>query len=449
MKRGRPPSSSLSPDIIIFCPKRCRSDAQHLGDRSCGECGSLLCFTCVRCGRVLSLANRSKGHRCALSEAPAQPPPSTPLAKKTFLLILRPGDSLAVVPPRLLQVLPKRFVRELVEENSIGEPLTEEYNLVMFHLHLLGHTVRFMARADWTELLYRNSPQDWHKKLGDVDVVLDGYWPYECANQHAQVRHHLDELSSVVPSLRICPSPSDTLFAAHKARYHAYLERTFEKRIVIPSVYLSAKCSTGTIKEALASLQAVADTNRGLALKRGLSGSARQVYFFDEQAHAVTVKQLHRVLHSADAADFATLWLLQPTLPEFQSRHELKLYFDVSGHLLVALASVFLPRKRRQHKTQENGDLEVIELRRDNPSQWLKHNVDEAIGLALQARRAILRVAPSLAPLMRIDVIRTERWGFLVNEVEHLGDTWLQLQRTSSADFAAAIARSLAQLGSE
>ena len=38
-----------------------------------------------------------------------------------FLMIRRPSDSLAAVPPRMLHALP------LIEKNGIGETLTEDY----------------------------------------------------------------------------------------------------------------------------------------------------------------------------------------------------------------------------------------------------------------------------------------------------------------------------------
>lgn len=347
----------------------------------------------------------------------------------------------------MLQELPRQLVREHVKENSIGEQLTEEYNVLMFHLSLMGHSVRFMPRAKWTELLLCRGPQEWRKELADVDVVIDGYWPYECADKHALVRQQLDELCSVVASVCICPSPADTLFAAHKSRYHAHLERTFsDRRVVIPSVYLSPGCSLATVEGAISELMAAVETSNGLVLKRGLSGSGRQVHFLDAQSIAGYATHLHRLLNSSDASGVATLWLLQPLLPEFRQRHELKLYFDINGRLLCALASTFLPRRtQRTHVKLENGDVEVIELRRDNAQQWLAHGADEAIALAQQVRREVLRVAPSLAPLLRFDMIRTDRWGFLVNEVEHFGDAWLQLPRSSSSELAANIAMSVLQ----
>lgn len=102
-------------------------------------------------------------------------------------------------------------------------------------------------------------------------------------------------------------------------------------------------------------------------------------------------------------------------IAEFTTRHELKLYFDVDGRLLVAFTNIFLPKKRAMKGT----DVEVLELRCDIPQQWLDHRVDEALAIAVSVRREIVRVAPSLAPLLRIDLIRTDQWGFLINEIEY------------------------------
>ena len=104
---------------------------------------------------------------------------------------------------------------------------------------------------------------------------------------------------------------------------------------------------------------------------------------------------------------------------------------------------MFLPKTVASKGSKENADIEVLELRRDDAPLWRAHEVDAALPVALEVRQAILRAAPSLAPLMRIDLIRTKEWGFLVNEVEHFGDTWLQLQRSTSASILPRIAASL------
>ena len=185
-------------------------------------------------------------------------------------MVLRPGDSLAVVPLRMLRSLPSDFVKKHTETNSIGETLTEDYTLVMFQLHQMGHAVKFMSRAEWMRMLYSSDFATWREKLGHVDVVIDGYWPYECAATHLKARHHLEQLRVIVPGLRICPAPADTLFAAHKSHYHSFLERTFEKRVVIPSTYIPLAPSLEAVAIALAELAARADVGLGVVLKRGL-----------------------------------------------------------------------------------------------------------------------------------------------------------------------------------
>ena len=137
------------------------------------------------------------------------------------------------------------------------------------------------------------------------------------------------------------------------------------------------------------------------------------------------------------------MFLLQPHLAEFSEHHELKLYFDFSGNLLHAFANMFLPKTAPSKGSNENADIEVLELRRDDAPLWRAHEVDAALPVAQEVRQAILRVAPSLAPLMRIDLLRTKEWGFLVNEVEHFGDTWLQLQRSTSVSILPRIAASV------
>ena len=96
-------------------------------------------------------------------------------------MALRPGDSLAVVPLRMLRSLPSEFVKKHTETNSIGETLTEDYTLVMLQLHQMGHAVQFVSRAEWMRMLYSSDFTAWREKLWHVDVVLAGYWPYECA----------------------------------------------------------------------------------------------------------------------------------------------------------------------------------------------------------------------------------------------------------------------------
>ena len=273
--------------------------------------------------------------------------------------------------------------------------------------------------------------------------MVDGYWPYACAAKHTQLRHYLDSLLSLNPKLCMCPAPADTLFAAHKSRYHSYLETAFEKRVVIPSVYLPPCASIDEVKEALADLTQRVATANGLVLKRGLSGSGYHVEYINKPSLALTARQIYNVLNGAHAKGVPTMWLLQPKLTEFAERHELKLYFDVHGQLIHAYANMFLPKLAPINDQEANAVVEVIELRRDEPRLWLAHDVDVALSLALEVRRAVLRMAPSLAPLMRLDLIRTKEWGFVVNEVEHFGGTWLQLQRTTSATALPRIAASV------
>lgn len=353
MKRGRPPSVSLSAEIIICCPNRCAGADRDLHGRSCKSCNSPLGFICLSCGRLLSLSNRWKGHKCVpalstLLDADAS------TRKLSFMMVLRPRASLVVVPPRILAALPKELLQEHVEANPIGEHQTEDYTLLMLQLQLMGHAVHFISRAEWKRMLCANDPSEWRTKLKDIDVLVDGYWPYECAAEHTKLRHLLDELCALMPALRLLPSPADTLFIAHKCRIHAYLEQAMEKRRVIPSVYLSAGCSVGAAEEAVAALTKTHHTRLGVVLKRGLSsGPNNEAYHFANQARAALSKHIHRTLHTAAADGVPTLWLLQPRLAEFAESPVLHLYFDVTGprlceHLLDADAQQWRQFQRRR-----------------------------------------------------------------------------------------------------
>lgn len=75
--------------------------------------------------------------------------------------------------------------------------------------------------------------------------------------------------------------------------------------------------------------------------------------------------------------------------------------------------------------------------------EWSAHHVDAAIAVAYEVRRAVLTAAPSLAPLMRIDLIQTNAWGFLVSGVEALGAAPLQLSRSTSSSLLPRLASSM------
>lgn len=174
-----------------------------------------------------------------------------------------------------------------------------------------------MTRTEWNKLLFSN-PTRWQRVLSDVDVILGGYWPYDGTKDHTAGRTQLEKLLSVL-NVRLCP----TCAQQKPLSCISSLQRAFgDKQIVIPSVYLAANSSVSTLC---------------LCVACGL---------FEHN------------WKSCYSLVTATL------LPHDTN---LKLYFDVDGHLLVAFANTLLPKKRGTKET----DVEVFELRRDIHQQWL------------------------------------------------------------------------------
>ena len=125
---------------------------------------------------------------------------------------------------------------------------------------------------------------------------------------------------------------------------------------------------------------------------------------------------------------------MQPFVDDFSANHELKLYFDVSGLMVAAFAQrLRQPLPMGACRNNLPLDFDIWELRQDpiGLKEWSKLRVDEAIIVAQWAREIVLKIAPSLAPLLRVDLVYYATKGiFIVNKVEYLGNAWLLAQHS-------------------
>jgi len=65
---------------------------------------------------------------------------------------------------------------------------------------------------------------------------------------------------------------------------------------------------------------------------------------------------------------------------------------------------------------------------------WNTYGVPSAIKLGEQVYAELLKKAPSLAVVFRLDVFRDETGAFIINELEHFGNMWFSFQHTTVAE---------------
>lgn len=412
----------------IYCPDpTCTS--QRIYRRRCG-CGRACRWRCPKCSTEQYASNAAR-HKCTRNdfERTTITSLSETTESKRLLWVVRDKHYTNYVSvERSSFQVPKNakelLIRELDSNNAAGELLMEEYNAMACILSSkYGHAVRFIDCSVLRKQMYE-SQHAFDALFCDIDIFVDGNWPYMLnmesdhqlfLAQMERLRYHL--------GIQCFPSPEDLRFVAFKHLYHGALSKSGIP--VIPSVYLwrdDASAIEVALDKVLSFLTASVDQRLVVVLKRVLSESGQHVFILSGNDKTELVKQIQQKL-GASPSKRVHWWLLQPLINEFTTVPELKIYFDIEARVVSVYAY--------KHRPLSSHESEVRELRSDLPlasEEWKYLNVDVAVRLAKQTRSVVLQYAPSLAPLLRIDVIHTLKDGFLVNEVEHFGNAWLHSQ---------------------
>jgi hypothetical protein len=132
------------------------------------------------------------------------------------------------------------------------------------------------------------------------------------------------------------------------------------------------------------------------------------------------------------------IFIIQNSHPELEhgsGHHELKLYL-LNGRYSYGFAQV---------RSEELGNYQYEELRQDSAENWKNWHVDEAINFAYQVHNHVAAEAPTLFPFLRVDMVWSTAGGnFVVNEVEHFGNMWLNINHSSLTTLMPKIVNTLA-----
>ena len=157
-------------------------------------------------------------------------------------------------------------------------------------------------------------------------------------------------------------------------------------------------------------------------LKRGIGGAMNCVFKKNVLEENKMKKQIKKIIQKNNFN--GAYWLLQPWISQLQNG-EMKLYF-INGKYSYGFIMQF-------EKIGPGSKFNVQELRIDS-SMWNTCGVPSAIKLGEKVYAELIKKAPSLAVVFRLDVFRDETGAFIINELEHFGNMWFSFQHTTIAE---------------
>ena len=186
----------------------------------------------------------------------------------------------------------------------------------------------------------------------------------------------------------------------------------------ISTVFFPPNVTKGEIKKEMQQF----NSSEALILKRGLGEAMNSVFKIERSKGNQMAREMIQIIQKNQFN--GAYWILQPWTPELQFG-EMKMYF-INGKFLQG----FLMKVT---KIGEGFASNMQEIRSDS-EMWKNLDIPSVIKFGKRVYAELLKKAPSLAVVFRLDVFRNSTGDLVINELEYFGNMWLSLQHTTLAE---------------
>ena len=162
--------------------------------------------------------------------------------------------------------------------------------------------------------------------------------------------------------------------------------------------------------------------NEHLVLKRGIGEAMNCAFKIEMSKEKDIVDTIFKLMQKNKFN--GAYWLLQPWISQLQFG-EMKMYF-INGKFLQGYLMI-------NPTIQLNSITEMQEIRNDG-ELWKKLDIPSVIQLGERVHKELVKKAPSLSVMFRLDIFRDEKENLVINELEYFGNMWLSLQHTTLAE---------------
>ena len=186
----------------------------------------------------------------------------------------------------------------------------------------------------------------------------------------------------------------------------------------IPTVFFPPNTTKEEIRKGMQQF----NSSSALILKRGLGEAMNSVFKIDRSNNKQMATEIFQIIQKNQFN--GAYWILQPWIAELQ-HGEMKMYF-INGNFLQG----FLMNVKQIGEGVPSNTQEI----RNDSEMWTNLDIPSVIKFGEKVYVELVKKAPSLAVVFRLDVFRNSTGELVINELEYFGNMWLSLQHTTLAE---------------